>query len=92
MSSNSTNHPVHAEAAFKKLAETVRVSLQTFNAIRTIPSTGTISSPLRLAVTELTNAAVCEISFIFIDYFPDGRIRSALLNIQLLIAIPYFWN
>ena len=65
MSSNSTNHPVQGEAAFTKLTETVRVSLQTFNAIRTIPSTGTVSSPLCLAVTELTNAAVCEISLFY---------------------------
>src|SRR5277367_4732754 len=62
MSSNSTNQPAQGEAAFKKLAETVRISLQTFNAIQTIPSSGTISSPLRLAVSELTNAAVCDIS------------------------------
>ena len=72
MSSNSTNQPAQGEAAFKKLAETVRISLQTFNAIRTIPSTGTVSSPLRLAVTELTNAAVRHFSLIFIDHFPDN--------------------
>src|SRR5271154_3324875 len=62
MSSNSTNQPAQGEAAFKNVTETVRISLQTFNAIRTISSTGTVSNPLRLAVTELTNVAVRDFS------------------------------
>lgn len=43
---------------FKKHAESVRTALQTFNALRNIPSTGNVSSPLRIALNELVNGAV----------------------------------
>jgi hypothetical protein len=47
-----------AEAAFKKHAESVRTALQTFNALRTIPSTGVVSNPLQTALAELVNTTV----------------------------------
>ena len=49
-----------SELAFKNLSESVQTSLQTFNALRAIPSSGVISSPLRLALNELVNAAICK--------------------------------
>ena len=50
-----------AELSFKKHAESVRTSLQIFNALRTIPSNGIVSSPLRLALEELVKVAVCDL-------------------------------
>jgi hypothetical protein len=70
MSSSVTSQTAQTEAAFKKLAESVRASLQTFNVLRTIPSTGTVSSPLRLALNELVNTAVCDTLY-FIHYLPN---------------------
>ena len=49
-----------SELAFKNLSESVRTSLQMLNALRAIPSSGVISSPLHLALNELVNAAVCK--------------------------------
>ena len=49
-----------SELAFKNLSESVRTSLQTFNALCAIPSSGVIPSPLRLALNELVNAAICK--------------------------------
>jgi hypothetical protein len=46
------------EIAFKKLAESVRTALQTFNALRAIPTNGTVSSPLRAALNDLVTATV----------------------------------
>ena len=47
------------ELAFKKHAESVRICLQTFSALRTIPSDGmNVSAPLRVAVNELINVTV----------------------------------
>ena len=55
-----------AEIAFKQLAESVRISLQTFTALQTIPSNGMVSSPLRLALTELVNTTVrCYLFYYF---------------------------
>ena len=49
-----------SELAFKNLSESVRTSLQMFNALCAIPSSGVVSSPLCLALNELVNAAVCK--------------------------------
>ena len=49
-----------SELTFKNLFESVRTSLQMFNALRTIPSSGVISSPLHLTLNELVNAAICK--------------------------------
>ena len=47
------------ELAFKKHAESVRIFLQTFSALGTIPSDGmNVSAPLRVAVNELINVTV----------------------------------
>ena len=46
--------------AFKNLSEFVWTSLQMFNALHAIPSSGVISSPLRLTLNELVNAATCK--------------------------------
>ena len=48
-----------SELAFKNLSESIRTSLQTFNALHAIPSSGVVSSPLCLTLNELINAAVC---------------------------------
>jgi hypothetical protein len=64
----STLQTASAELAFKQHAESVRTSLQTFNALRSIPSKGSVSSPLRLALNELVNAAVRE----FVSTFDTG--------------------
>jgi hypothetical protein len=53
-----SNNQNSAELSFKKVAETARLSLQTFNALRAIPGTGSVSSPLNLALSELVNATV----------------------------------
>jgi hypothetical protein len=54
----STQQVSPAELHFKKCAESIRTSLQTFNTLRTIPSDGTVSTPLKVALSELVTAAV----------------------------------
>ena len=49
-----------SELAFKNLSESVWTSLQMFNALHAIPSSGVTSSPLCLALNELVDAAVCK--------------------------------
>ena len=54
----STQQVPAAELNFKKCAESIRTVLQTFNALRTIPSNGTVSTPLKIALSELVVTAV----------------------------------
>ena len=46
--------------AFKNLSESVQTSLQTFNALHAISSSGVVSSPLHLTLNELVNAVICK--------------------------------
>lgn len=50
-----------SELAFKKHAEFIRISLQTFNALHAISASGVVSSPLHFALTELVNSAICDL-------------------------------
>jgi hypothetical protein len=54
----STQQVSSPELNFKKCAESVRTVLQTFNTLRTIPSNGTVSTPLKVALSELVTTAV----------------------------------
>jgi len=64
----STQQVPAAELNFKKCAESIRTVLQTFNALRTIPSNGTVSTPLKVALSELVTTAV-GLLFIFLGPF-----------------------
>ena len=50
-----------SELDFKNLYESVWTSLQTFNALCAIPSSGVVSSPLCLTLDELVNVAICDL-------------------------------
>lgn len=56
--SSSSKIFVPAEVSFKKLAESVRTSLETFTALQAISPRGSVSGPLRLALSELVNGVV----------------------------------
>jgi hypothetical protein len=60
----STQQVSPAELHFKKCAESIRISLQTFTTLRTIPSDGTVSTPLKVALSELVTNAVGSPNFI----------------------------
>ena len=53
-----------SDVAFKELCESVRNALQTFNLLRTIPTTGIVSAPLRTALNDLVNLTVWCSSFL----------------------------
>lgn len=59
----STQQVSAAELNFKKCAESVRTVLQTFTTLRTIPSNGTVSTPLKIALSELVTTAVGPLEF-----------------------------
>jgi hypothetical protein len=59
----STPQVSPAELSFKQCAESIRTALQTFTTLRTIPSDGTVSTPLKVALSELVTAAVGFLKF-----------------------------
>ena len=76
-----------SELAFKNLSESVQTSLQTFNALCAIPSSGVISSPLRLALNELVNAAVCKSFNLFqeTDLLTVSKLRLAFITTRHIL-------
>ena len=76
-----------SELAFKNLSESVQTSLQTFNALCTIPSSGVVSSSLRLTLNELVNAAVCK-SF---NFFQETNLLAVYeLRLAFITTRPIF--
>jgi hypothetical protein len=67
-----------SEALFKKQADLIRETLQTFNSIRVLNAPG----PLKAAIIDLVNATVC-MSFIFL-----GRV----LNIPFLDCLERIYS
>lgn len=75
----STPQTPSAELNFKQCAESIRTALQTFTVLRTIPSNGIVSTPLKVALSDLVNTTV---SLIVLkqDYITDSFCHQVNLN------------
>ena len=71
--SSSSKTFIPAEVAFKKLAESVRTSLEMFTALQAISPKGPVSGPLRLALVELVNGVVRHDLLYFQNFFCSQR-------------------
>ena len=88
----STKQLPSAELNFRKCVDVVKIALQTFNALRAIPSNGTVASPLRAAINDLVNAGVSIPPFFPPPISHIFALRPLLIVIWLMSAIPYSRN